>query len=77
MAALIKRGNATNFGESEPAVSAVAGADPYALAVSAPSSRSASARVNELVDEIRRTARLLSDTSAMAASACLFDVLVS
>ena len=65
-----KRGYATNFGESEPDVSAIAvavdGADPYALAVSAPSPRLAPARVKELVEEIRKTARLLSEASATA-----------
>jgi IclR family acetate operon transcriptional repressor len=59
-----KRGYATNFGESEPEVSgvavAVAGSEPYAVAVSAPSSRLAPARVTELVEEIRKTVRMLS-----------------
>jgi IclR family transcriptional regulator, acetate operon repressor len=62
-----KRGYATNFGESEPEVSGVAiavdGFEPYAVAVSAPSSRLAPARVKELVAEIRKTVSLLSDTS--------------
>jgi IclR family acetate operon transcriptional repressor len=61
-----KRGYATNFGESEPEVSGVAvavdGVEPYAVAVSAPSSRLAPARVKELVAEICKTARLLTDT---------------
>jgi DNA-binding IclR family transcriptional regulator len=70
-----KRGYATNFGESEPEVSGIAvavdGVDPYALAVSAPSSRLAPARVKELVDEIRKTTRLLIDASGMAGSPTL------
>jgi IclR family transcriptional regulator, acetate operon repressor len=70
-----RRGYATNFGESEPEVSGVAvaadGDDPYALAVSAPSSRLAPARVKELVDEIRKTVRLLSDASATTPSPAL------
>jgi DNA-binding IclR family transcriptional regulator len=62
-----KHGYATNFGESEPEVSGVAvavdGDEPYAVAVSTPSPRLAPARVKELVAEIRKTIRLLSDTS--------------
>lgn len=70
-----KRGYATNFGESEPEVSGVAiavdGVDPYALAVSAPSSRLAPARVRELVEDIRKTVRLLTDASVTAADPAL------
>jgi DNA-binding IclR family transcriptional regulator len=64
-----RRGHATNFGESEPQVSAVAvavdGVEPYAVAVSAPSPKLAPARVKELVAEIRKTVRLLNDTAAV------------
>jgi DNA-binding IclR family transcriptional regulator len=64
-----KRGYATNFGESEPEVSGVAvavdGVEPYAVAVSAPNPRLAPARVAELVAEICKTARLLSDISGV------------
>jgi DNA-binding IclR family transcriptional regulator len=63
-----KQGYATNFGESEPQVSAVGvavdGSEPYAVAVSAPSPRLMPARVKELVAEIRKTVRLLSDATA-------------
>ena len=68
-----KRGYATNFGESEPEVSGVAiavdGFEPYAVAVSAPSSRLAPARVKELVADIRKTVRLLTDTSPIERAA--------
>jgi IclR family acetate operon transcriptional repressor len=64
----VKRGYATNFGESEPQVSAVGvavdSAEPYAVAVSAPSPKLAPARVKELVAEIRKTVHLLNDASA-------------
>ena len=64
-----RRGYATNFGESEPQVSAVGvaveGLEPYAVAVSAPSPKLAPARVKELVAEIHKTVRLLSDASAV------------
>jgi IclR family acetate operon transcriptional repressor len=64
-----KHGYATNFGESEPEVSGVAvavgGVEPYAVAVSAPGPRLAPARVKELVAEIRKTIRLLTDTSPL------------
>jgi len=64
-----KHGYATNFGESEPDVSGVAvavdGVEPYAVAVSAPSPRLAPARVKELVAEICKTVRLLTDTSSV------------
>jgi IclR family acetate operon transcriptional repressor len=60
-----RHGYATNFGESEPEISgvavAVAGLEPYAVAVSEPSRRLAPARVTELVAEIWKTVRLLSD----------------
>jgi DNA-binding IclR family transcriptional regulator len=62
-----RRGSATNFGESEPDVSGVAvgvasrpGEVPYAIAVSAPRSRLAQARVKAIVDELRKTADLLA-----------------
>jgi IclR family transcriptional regulator, acetate operon repressor len=68
-----KHGYATNFGESEPEVSGVAvavdGVEPYAVAVSAPSPRLAPARVKELVAEICKTIRLLSDTSSVESAA--------
>jgi DNA-binding IclR family transcriptional regulator len=66
-----KQGYATNFGESEPDVSGVAiavdGVEPYAVAVSAPSPRLAPARVKELVTEVTKTVRLLTDTSVQSA----------
>jgi IclR family acetate operon transcriptional repressor len=62
-----RRGSATNFGESEPDVSGVAvgvasgaGDVPYAIAVSAPTSRLAQSRVKAIVDELRKTADLLA-----------------
>jgi IclR family acetate operon transcriptional repressor len=66
-----RRGYATNFGESEPGISGVAvvvpasdnGAAAYALAVSAPSARLPQTRVRELVDELRKTAELLSQNA--------------
>jgi DNA-binding IclR family transcriptional regulator len=67
------RGYATNFGESEPDVSGVAvavdGLEPYAVAVSAPSPRLTPTRVKELVSEIGKTVRLLSDTSVAEGTA--------
>jgi IclR family acetate operon transcriptional repressor len=67
-----KQGYATNFGESESQVSAVGVAvdasEPYAVAVSAPSPKLAPARVKELVAEIRKTVRLLTDASAGGSS---------
>jgi DNA-binding IclR family transcriptional regulator len=62
-----RRGAATNFGESEPDVSGVAvgvgsgaGQVPYAIAVSAPSSRLSQSRVKAIVEELRKTADLLA-----------------
>jgi DNA-binding IclR family transcriptional regulator len=63
-----RRGYGTNFGESEPGISGIAVVVPfsgqreaaYALAVSAPSARLPQARLRELVDELRKTAELLS-----------------
>jgi DNA-binding IclR family transcriptional regulator len=66
-----RHGYATNFGESEPEVSGVAvavdGVEPYAVAVSAPGPRLAPARVKNLVAEIRKTTRMLSDTGQVEA----------
>jgi DNA-binding IclR family transcriptional regulator len=75
-----RQGYATNFGESEPEVSGIAiavdGVEPYAVAVSEPSRRLAPARVTELVAEICKTVRLLSDiTGVENTGAPAFDAL--
>jgi DNA-binding IclR family transcriptional regulator len=64
-----RRGEATNFGESEPDISGVAvavtsgaGAVPFAIAVAAPRSRLAQPRVKEIVAELRKTAELIIAT---------------
>jgi DNA-binding IclR family transcriptional regulator len=67
---VVADGYATNFGESEPDISGVAvlvagaGGQECALAVSAPSSRLAAERVQELVEDLRKTARMIADAGS-------------